>query len=322
MNKKALIIGGGGTLGMYTADELLRLGHSVDIICLEDRISDNEKLVFYKQRVTPEFLKEFFADRFYDCILDLIHHSDPDKFIGYYELVSQNTDHFIFTSSIRAVGDTEHPVTENSMLHIDMVNNPALREKYFSNELGKYFIEKDDYGLSKGKCEKYLLTKEKKWTVIRPVISSSHRRLDILMHSGDEVVRLAREGKIMYQPEPCRNLTAGVDWAGNSGKIIANLMFKEQCKGEAYIISTGHRMTWEDVVQVYIELLGVKVQWLPLEEYTAKTGKGGFTPIGIALMYDRAIDNSKMLAASGLKKTDFTPFEQGIEIELKKLGAI
>ena len=44
MNKKVLLIGGGGTLGTYTARELLKQGHSVDIICLEDKTSDEENL--------------------------------------------------------------------------------------------------------------------------------------------------------------------------------------------------------------------------------------------------------------------------------------
>ena len=47
--KKALLIAGGGTLGTYTAEELLRLGHSVDVVCLEDKVSDNENLRYYKE---------------------------------------------------------------------------------------------------------------------------------------------------------------------------------------------------------------------------------------------------------------------------------
>ena len=35
-NEEGTLIAGGGTLGTYTAEELLRLGHRVDIICLED----------------------------------------------------------------------------------------------------------------------------------------------------------------------------------------------------------------------------------------------------------------------------------------------
>ncbi len=48
--KKVLLIGGGGTLGLYTAKELLRLGHSVDVICLEDHVSDDERQTYYRER--------------------------------------------------------------------------------------------------------------------------------------------------------------------------------------------------------------------------------------------------------------------------------
>ena len=34
--RKVLLIGGGGTLGAYTAEELLRMNCQVDVICLED----------------------------------------------------------------------------------------------------------------------------------------------------------------------------------------------------------------------------------------------------------------------------------------------
>lgn len=47
-NKKVLLIGGGDTLGTYISKELLRLGCYVDIICPEDKVSDNEKLKFLK----------------------------------------------------------------------------------------------------------------------------------------------------------------------------------------------------------------------------------------------------------------------------------
>lgn len=57
--KKVLLIGGGGTIGTYVAKSLLEMGASVDIICLEDYKSDNEKLRYFKSKVTVDFLKGF-----------------------------------------------------------------------------------------------------------------------------------------------------------------------------------------------------------------------------------------------------------------------
>lgn len=49
MNRKVLLVAGGGTIGTYTCGELLNQGHFVDVICLEDKKSDNEKLNFIKK---------------------------------------------------------------------------------------------------------------------------------------------------------------------------------------------------------------------------------------------------------------------------------
>ena len=46
-DKSVLLIGGGGTLGTYTAFELLKLGCRVDVICPENKISHNKRLCFY-----------------------------------------------------------------------------------------------------------------------------------------------------------------------------------------------------------------------------------------------------------------------------------
>ena len=60
-NKKVLLIAGGGTLGTYTAIELLRLGCYVDVLCPEDKESDNEKLYYHKGLGDENTLKEIYG---------------------------------------------------------------------------------------------------------------------------------------------------------------------------------------------------------------------------------------------------------------------
>ena len=57
---KALLIAGGGTLGTYVSEELLRLGHKVDVICLEDKVSFNDDLRFFKANATIEYIEKLF----------------------------------------------------------------------------------------------------------------------------------------------------------------------------------------------------------------------------------------------------------------------
>ena len=60
--KKVLLIGGGGTLGTYTAKELLTQDVAVDIICLEDKTSKNPNLRYYKIKADYDALKEFLVN--------------------------------------------------------------------------------------------------------------------------------------------------------------------------------------------------------------------------------------------------------------------
>lgn len=304
--KKALLIAGGGTLGTYTAEELLRLGHSVDVICLEDKVSDNPRLKYYKANATLDYLKELFGCEHYDGIVNFIHYPNYEDYIPYHELLINNTEHLIFLSSYRIYADLQHPITESAPQLLDVItDDPEFREK-------------EDYALAKSRAERFLNSCHypQNWTVVRPVISFSDRRLDINMISGRAVIEAAREGKALQLPIEAKDLTAGLDWAGNSGKLIANLLFKEECKGEAYTISSAQNLKWSEVADIYTELLGVQFEWVtadfPNNLWSWRYDRA----------YDRSIDNSKVLNATGLKASDFKSIKEGVYTELKKLGAI
>ncbi len=304
--KRVLLIAGGGTLGTYTAEELLRLGHAVDIICLEDKVSNNENLRFFKANATVEYLSELFSTTQYDGIVNFIHYKNYEDYIPYHELLSKNTEHLIFLSSYRVYADLCHPITENAPQLIDVVNNDPM------------FHEKEDYALSKSRAERYLKSNgcPKNWTIVRPVISFSDIRLDIVTVSGHKVIDAAENGTAITLPLEARELTAGLDWAGNSGKLIANLLFKKECIGEAYTISSAQNLTWGRIADIYTDLIGVKFDWIPAdfpsEKWIWKYDRA----------YDRRIDNAKVLKATGLKPEDFKSIREGIVIELGKLGVI
>lgn len=303
--KNVLLIAGGGTLGTYTGEELLRLGHAVDVICLEDNVSNHPRLHFFKTRATIEYLKDLLREKHYHGIVNFLHYPHADDYIAYHELLSQNTDHLIYLSSYRVYADLEHPITERSPQLIDVIDDPE-------------FLKKESYALSKSKNERYLKNNPypTNWTVVRPVISFSNRRLDIILVSGNTVVEAAKNKTLVSLPVEAKKLTAGLDWAGNSGKLIANLLFKKETIGEAYTISSAQNITWEDVAKYYTDLLGVTFTW-ELAHYASDTWHWFYDRA-----YDRVIDNTKVLKATGLTKNDFMPIKEGMMIELAKLGAL
>lgn len=306
-NKNVLLIAGGGTLGTYTAEELLRLGCSVDVICLENKVSDNDKLKFYKSYATEELLQELFSKKHYHGIVNFIHYPDVEEYKPVHKLLAANTDHLIFLSSYRVYANLQHPVTENAPMLLDVIKDD------------KEFIEKEDYALSKAKAEKFLREESgtDNWTAVRPVISFSERRFDLVTRYGREVIEKAAAGEAIALPEGAKKMTAGLDWAGNSGKLIANLLFKPGTFRESYTISSAQNLTWGEVADIYTELVGAKFDWVNTEEYIREYGTWHLI---YDRLFDRKIDNSKVLQATGLKKEDFKSIKEGLLIEMEKAG--
>lgn len=305
--KKVLLIAGGGTLGTYTAKELLNKGCAVDVICLEDYTSNNPKLCYHKAKADLNYLTEFLKDKYYDGIVNFIHYYVPEMYKPVHKLLTSKTDQLIFLSSYRVYAESKQPLTEEAPFLADVVEDEE-------------FLKSEDYAVPKAICEKFLREESgtENWTVVRPVISFSDKRFDLVTVSGHEIIDAARSGKTVILPEAAKNLTAGLDWAGNSGKLIANLLFKKECLGEAYTVSSGQNLTWGEVADIYTRLTGVNFRWTDTEEYVS-TGHGG-NGLFYDRLYDRAVDNTKILKATGFKKEDFTSIEDGIKIELNNIG--
>ena len=310
LGKRVLLIAGGGTLGTYVSEELLRLGAFVEVICPEEKVSAHEHLVFHQSMATEELLRELFSKKRYDGIVNFIHYKDVDDYKKIHPLLIQNTDHLIFLSSYRVYADEQHPITEEAPRLYDVVDD-------------KVFLENEKYAVSKSKCEDYLRQEcvGEPWTIVRPVISFSHKRLDLLLYSGKDVLEFAERGKEMILPSIVKNYAAGIDWAGNSGKLIANLLFKSDAKGEAFTVYSGHGLTWSEVAERYNMLTGVKIRWCDEDEYVCNTPKS----IEASWMwkydrrFNREIDCSKILRVTGLSQNDFISVEEGIKRELEKI---
>jgi nucleoside-diphosphate-sugar epimerase len=304
-NKHVLLIAGGGTLGTYTAEELLRLGARVDVLCPEDKISNDSNLVYHKGLGTEECLKALFQQTHYDGIVNFIHYSNPDDYKQIHNLLISNTDHLIFLSSYRIYADIDHPITENSPRINDTTNN----KDYFAYE---------DYSNSKSIEEDFLFNecKSQNWTIVRPVISFSERRFDIYTYSGRRVFG----NEVLKLPEFAKTLHAGIDWAGNSGKLIANLLFKTRAMGEAFTVSSGWNLTWDEVATIYTDEIGTEFEWVSEEEFLEANPSINSTYFTYHYdrKYNRLIDNSKVLDVTGLGREDLTPIREGLRIEIKK----
>ena len=308
-NKRVLLIAGGGTLGTYVSKELLRLGAEVEVICPEEKTSDNDRLTFHQSLATEELLRDLFSQKHYDGIVNFIHYSNAEDYKKIHPLLIANTDHLIFLSSYRVYADEQHPITEQAPRLFDVVKDTD-------------FLENEKYAVPKSICEDYLRNEHagEPWTIVRPVISFSERRMDLYMYSGDRLLRAADQGEELLLPQFARDYSAGLDWSGNSGKLIANLLFKTDAIGETFTIYSGHGLTWGEIAEAYRKTIGLKVRWCEEKEFLAFHRFRSAWAYVYDRRYNREIDCTKVLRVTGLTKQDFASVEEGIKQELIKLG--
>ncbi len=307
-NKNVLLIAGGGTLGTATAEELLALGCRVDIICPEEKTSHHPSLTFIQAMVSEDLLGDLFAKKHYDGIVNFIHYNTLEEYIPYFELLTDNTDHLLFLSSYRVYANEQHPITEEAPLLWDT--------------LDKEYLSKETYAVPKTLCERYMAASHRdNWTAVRPVISFSQYRLDVVMRHSHQVLEAAKKGEVLTMPAEARYLTAGLDWAGNTGKLLAHLLFKPHTFRQAYTISSAQNLTWDQVANIYTELIGARFEWVDTDTYV-KLNPTNLYGLYCDRLYDRAIDNRKVLEATGLTAVDFLPIREGIILELKTLGTL
>ncbi len=300
--KKVLLIAGGGAIGSNVAGELLSKDCEVDIICLNDLAIHSENLHVYKENISLKFLEEFLENRYYDGIVNFLMYQNAESYIAWHELLTDKTDQLIFLSSYRVYGDLQHPITEEAPL---LAHTIKYDEEFLNNET---------YALGKTRCERYIRyeSKKKNWTIVRPVISFSETRMDMFNYSGLKVIEAAESNTTLTLPFASKKLTAALDWGGNVGKIIANLLFKKECLGETYTISSGQSYTWEQIADMYSEITGVKFQYIDDDEFIKNEPEKH--KLIYDRMYDRKIDCSKVMKATGLTQADFMPVKEAMKL--------
>ena len=84
--KKALLLGGTGALGVYLTEELLKMDYKVDVVSLEDKISNNPNLTFIKANAKEGCFAAEIVKNGYDVITDFMIYFSPEEFAPYCDI--------------------------------------------------------------------------------------------------------------------------------------------------------------------------------------------------------------------------------------------
>lgn len=308
--KKILVLGGTGAMGKYLVPELSKMGYKVDVVALDENITyDDANVSYIKANAKDENFAKEIVKNGYDAIVDFMVYSNPE-FEVRLPLFTENTEHYIFFSSYRVYADKDEVITEESPRLLDASED----EEFLS-------LVESEYSLYKAKQENMAKeSKYKNWTALRPAITYSKGRYQLVTLEANTLVYRAINNKKILIPEDALNVQATMSWAGDVAKMIARLVLNENAYREIYTTSTSEHHTWGEIAGYYAEILGAEFEIVDTETYLEMNDGEWYKHAKYQLIYDRyfdrIIDNSKILKATNMAQSELMPLKEGLKKEL------
>ena len=299
---KVLLLGGTGAIGAYLVPELISLGYDVFVTSRSIRKSNNSKLTYIKGNANNDvFVAKVFEDK-YDAVVDFMIYK-TDEFYKKHELLLSNTNHYIFVSTYRVFAESSVPLTENSPRLLDVSNDAE-------------YLATDEYALTKARQENILRESQyKNWTIVRPTITYSKTRFQLCTLEADTIIVRALHNCSVALPKEILQKQTTMTWGGDVAKMIAKLVLNPKSFCEDYNVCTSEHHTWEEVAEYYKKLIGLNVIHTDLNTYFSVVGGKNYQII-YDRMYDRIMDNSKILKTVDMQQEELMPLFNGLTKEL------
>ena len=312
---KVLVLGACGAMGRYLVPLLAE--RSFEVHAVDMKITEKTSPgIKYMQGNAKDgtFLRELFRENSYDAIIDFLVHPTSELPIFIPRFLDA-TSQYLYVSSGRIYDNKEIPVKETSPRLLDSSRDP-------------YLIASDDYCIYKARGEDLIhaIGTKKNWTILRPATTYSFMRYQLVTLEAHDTVGRARMGKLVVLPEQARKKPATLSWGGDAAKMIAGLVLNEKALGEAYNINSSEHRTWEEIEGYYKDICNLKALWVDKEDYIKIFQPdpyifGARWQLEYARLFDRIVDNSKVLAHTGLKQEDMMPLYDGLKMEISRCPA-
>ena len=304
--KKILVLGGTGAMGTYLVPELIAMDYQVDVVALDGVNSNNPNFTYIHANAKDDAWLAGQLKQNYDAVVDFMLYS-TDEFSKRHKLLLENTSHYIFFSTYRIYADNA-PITENSPRLLDTSQD-------------KEFLAGTDgeYSLYKAIQEDVLRTSgHHNFTIVRPSITYSKRRFQLVTLEADVVVHRAMKNQPVILPEEALSVQGTMSWAGDVARMIARLVLNPAAYQETFTLATAEHHTWGEIAEYYREIIGLT--YIPVDAETYLALMGGTAGARYQLMYDRCfnriVDNSKILRVTGMRQSELTILKDGLEREL------
>lgn len=304
---KALFIGGTGTISMAITKLLIKKGWDLYLINRGSRSSElpSEVNVINLDINEEDKVKEAIKDLHFDSVCDFIGFV-PEQLERDYRIFKGKTEQFMYISSASAY------------------HKPCA--SYIVNEGTSLINPYWEYSRNKAKCERLLMKyyEEEGFpvTIIRPSHTYDERSVPLGVHGSKgswQVVKRIMEGKkviIHGDGTSLWTITHNSDFA----KGFVGLMANQHAIGEAFQITSGETVTWNQIYKAIADSLGVELKpYYVSSSFLAASGNNDY--IG-SLIGDKAnsvvFDNSKLKSVVPDFCAEITS-AQGIDMTIKNV---
>ncbi|WP_165054357.1 MULTISPECIES: NAD-dependent epimerase/dehydratase family protein [unclassified Adlercreutzia] len=294
---RVLLLGGTGAIGRNLARSLSEAGHEVVVTSRRARSSNRSNLSYIQGNARETRFLEGLLTRGWDAVVDFMVWPVGD-FMSKADLFLESTRQYVFISTYRVYDDAS-VIAESS---------PRLLDS--SNDEG--FLATDDYALEKARCENVLFSQASRaWTIVRPSIAYDESgRFDLGVLASSVWLWRALQGIPVPFPEEMLDRRATMTWGGDVALMIERILGKERSLGEAYTAATASHISWREVAEEYQRAIPFDLEICPLDVF--EKAKGDIYQIRYDRMFDRIIDNSKVLEAADLRQEDLVDPKKGL----------
>ena len=302
--KRILLLGGTGAMGTYLVPELSARGYAVLVTSRKPHVTDDPNVTYLLGNAKDDaFFAELMRSR-YDAIVDFMIYN-TESFAARRDALLDHTDHYLFLSSYRVYADAgKTPITEQSPRLLDTVRDAA-------------YLKTDEYALTKARQEDLLRASGRKnFTIVRPAITYSFGRFQLGTMEANEFLGPAVRGEPVPFPRDLLDKQTTMTDARDVAKMLAALVLNDAAFGETYTAATAEHHSWREVIGIYRTVTDLRIRPVSTQAYLDRIGRPW--QIKYDRMFDRIIDNGKILQISGLKQSDLTPLAEGLPAELRR----
>lgn len=298
---KVLLLGGTGAMGSHLANILSKRENNV--VVTSRTTHESKEFIEYRHGNAKNlyFLRSLLSEH-WDTVVDFMVYSE-DEFHERADLLLNSTSHYIFLSSSRVYDDNQNAITEDSGRLLD-------------SSLDRVFLSTNEYSLSKARQEDILCSSNKKnWTIVRPYITYSEKRLQLGTLEKEDWLYRALQGRTIVFSEDINNKLTTLTYGLDVARGIANLVQHPNAYGEAFHITNDYSCKWSDILEIYLDVLEDKLGYRSKILYQNLQDFLAWNPGKYQVIYDRLFNrefNNKKINKL-INTTDFVQIQDGLK---------